>query len=157
MSIDELIAMPDPTEGDVHELALRLRDALDAKARLEEVIGNLQLELPARMEGESVMVPGVGVLRKQTYKASSWRDDRSSADFRKAVGETAINKVATDIVTGEVDPVRRNVGRAVVEQLWEYVPSFSTIKAAGAKDGIDLDDYRDTSEFTKVVLDMVGI
>jgi len=37
------------------------------------------------------------------------------------------------------------------------VPSFSTIKAAGAKDGIDLDDYRDTSEFTKVVLDMVGI
>jgi len=152
-SIDEMLAMSDVTNGDIRECAERLRDALAAKAALEDVIAALQMELPARMEGDSVAIAGVGVLRKQKYTTSTWADDAASIHFRALVADTAINKVALNVATGELDPTIRQVGRAVVDKLWEYVPSFSTVKAPAKRDGIDVDEFRSFTHTTKVTLD----
>jgi hypothetical protein len=153
-SIDELLAMPDFTEGTLAECAQRLRDARQARDALTEVVNMLEMELPARMESESVEVPNVGVLRKARVTTSTWSDENAAHDFRERVAQVAIEKIALNVATGELDPVVRNVGRAIVDKLWDYVPSFSTVKAQGKRDGIDVEEYRSFTHSTKVVIDL---
>jgi len=152
-SVDELLAMPSVTEGTLVECAQRLRDARMARVALDEVIAMLEMELPARMEDDSIEVPGVGVLRRQRKRSTTWADERAAGEFRKLVADTAINKVALNVATGELDPTIRQVGRAVVDKLWEYVPSFSSVKAAGKHDGIDVDEYRTHTDSFVAVID----
>jgi len=155
--VDDLLAMgEDAIVGETTELAQRYRLALEAGSALRQMVDDLSDELAARMETETLVVRGVGRLEKKPEKRSTWLHEHSSAQFRKDVGETAVRKVALDIATGELDPARRNIGRAVVDQLWEYLPSFSSVKAAGKRDGIDIDQYRTTTYVDRVQLDLEG-
>jgi len=155
--VDDLLALgEDAIVGETQELALRYRLALEAGSALRQIVDDLSDELAARMETETLVVRGVGRLEKKPEKRSTWLHEHSSAQFRKDVGETAIRNIAVDRVTGVVDYERMAVGRAVVAQLWEYVPAFSSVKAAGRKDGIDIDQYRSTSTVTRVELNLEG-
>jgi hypothetical protein len=155
--VDDLLALgEDCIDGDTPELARRYRLALEAGAALRQLVDDLSDELAARMEADQVRVPGVGMLERKRERRSTWLHEHSSVEFRKAVGDTAVNRIALDVGTGELDPVRRNIGRAVVDLLWEYVPSFSSVKAAGKRDGIDVDQFRTTSYVERVELSLEG-
>ena len=155
--VDDLLALgEDCIDGDTPELARRYRLALEAGAALRQLVDDLSDELAARMEADQVRVPGVGMLERKRERRSTWPHEHSSVEFRKAVGDTAVNRIALDVGTGELDPVRRNIGRAVVDLLWEYVPSFSSVKAAGKRDGIDVDQFRTTSYVERVELSLEG-
>lgn len=156
--VDALLAMGDAaTSGETREVAERYRVALEASAALRSLVDDLNDELAARMETDDLEVRGVGRLERRKERRSTWLHEHSAVEFRKEVGETAVNRIALDPVTGEIDDGRRRIGRAVVAQLWEYVPAFSGVKAAGKRDGIDVDQYRTTSYVDRVHLELEGV
>lgn len=155
MDCDELLTARDPTEGDLAELASRYRDARHWANQLTGIADDLEAELAARMETSEVHIRGVGLLVRRAERRSTWRDEHASADFRRDVGQAVVHKVAVDIATGELDPVKRNISQFTVETMFEVIPAFSSVKAPGRKLGIDVEEYRVVSEVQKVILEEV--
>jgi hypothetical protein len=108
------------------------------------------------METDRVTVPHVGWLRRVPTKRSEWRDERSAEDFRHAIAETVVREIALDLATGEVDPVKRNIARATINEMYDIIPSFSDVKARGRRLGIDVSDFRSYSTVMKVEFDPEG-
>jgi hypothetical protein len=150
---DALMSMEDPTEGTFDELCWRWRDAQVWRKQLDDVIAALETDMVSRMEEDHQPVRGLGLMRRYKAKQTAWRDGSASADFRRDVGDVVVNHVAMDIATGELDPVKRNIARATVATLYEVIPAFSSVKARGQAMGIDLDQYRATTETYKIALD----
>jgi hypothetical protein len=155
MDCDELLTVRDPSEGDLREVATRYRDARYWANELNRIADDLEMELSARMEADEVPVSGVGLLVRRTERRSTWKDEHASADFRRHVGQAVIHKIALDVATGELDPVKRNVATVTVDLMFDVVPAFSSVKAPGRKLGIEVEEYRVISEVYRVSLEEV--
>jgi hypothetical protein len=153
MDCQSLLDLGDPTEGTLDELARRLAMARILASLLTDIGDAIELDLAARMEDDEVRVPHVGVLVRSREKRSSWRDSYASAEFRREVGQAVIKEIALDIVTGELEPVKRNVAEATVALMFDVIPAFSSVKARGKALGVHPSDYRIESEVTRVTID----
>lgn len=155
MTADELLALADPTEGTKDELTFRLRDALAAKAQLDDVVEALRLDLIDRMEMDFEVVPGCGALRRAPKRTTRWRDEAASSDFRRDVFKAITEVIALDPITGEYNTLKANVAKAVLREVDEALPAFTSLKAPGKRRlRIDVDQYRETTETYTLVLEM---
>lgn len=148
-----LLDLRDPTEGTLDELATRYRAARELARAFTDIGDAIELDLVARMESDEVRVPRVGMLVRQPYRSSSWRDGHASAEFRREVGQTVVKAIALDLATGELEPVKRNVAEATVALMLDVIPAFSSVKARGRALGLHPEDYRTTSEVLRVNID----
>ena len=143
--VSDLLALAqesDYTDGELHELASRLSTAHEAIERLRELADMLSMEIAARVEEDLTPVPGVGTIQRGYTRRSQWRDTHSAQQLRYDLGEAVSSAVSMDVATGELDPMKRNVARAVVSALWECLPAFSGIKQPANRYGIRISDYR---------------
>lgn len=156
MDCSSLLALDDATIGDLDELARRYQAARAYCAALADIADGIEIELAARMETDEVTIPGIGVLVRKAEKRSAWRDEYASRDFRSAVAKAVVNKVALDIATGELDPVKRNISQVTVDTLYDVIPAFSTIKSPGRRLGIHPEEFRTQSTVYRVAVDDGG-
>jgi len=152
-AVGQWIDLPDPTEDETAVLAQRMRDADTLARLLKDARAALSDELAARLELDITSFPGIGVVHRGYTRRSEWRDENSSTDLRRAVGEAVTAGVALNIETGELDPRRRNIARATVQALYDIIPSFSSVKAPAKRYGIDIEDYRRWTEVAVVTVD----
>lgn len=152
MTVDELLGLEAPADGETSELAERLRVIQDAVRALYEIKAQIIMELAARMEDRVVPVDGVGLLVRNYKVQSSWKDRDASEMLRHDIREAVVKRYAVNQLNGDVDPGVRNLVRQVVDDLWEVVPSFSSVKRPARRMGIDIRDYRTFTEVPTVVV-----
>jgi len=153
MSLDDLLAVDDPTEGTLDELADRYAQARRGANMLDAIANEIEVELAARMETDELPTRG-GVMLYRTYtRRSAWRDEHASEILREDLRESVTKKLAVDIATGEIDQAKRNIARAAITMLYEAIPAFSSLKNAGARTlGLRIDDYRTFTDVVKVTI-----
>jgi len=155
--IDELLALEDPSEGTLDELAQRVVEIEAAIELLRDLRAVVAADVLARMESDNVAVPYVGMLNRVPTSSSTWKDKRASNDFRKDVFEAIVDEVALDRVTGERDMLRANVARMVMREVDAALPAFTSLKAAGRdRLRIDVKQYREYSDDFKLVIEPIG-
>lgn len=137
------IELEDPTMEDTEELAGLLADASEMITRCTKLRDDLELELSARMDADMVTLPGIGYLSRTREATSRWKDKDSGDILRHDLREAIATRLASNIRTGEMDDMTRNVVRLAIDAAYEVIPAFSSIKAAGRKLGIDVGDYRE--------------
>jgi hypothetical protein len=154
--LDDLSMMDigDWINGPVNEVGRRMALLRMIEAAVKERITDVQDALILEMEADAMRLDGYGALRRVPVESSRWREKDSGSRFRNLVAEVVVGKVALDIATGELDPVKRNIARATVKQLYDFIPAFSSVKAAGRSEGIDLDEFRVTETAYKIVLEL---
>ena len=131
------------TEGNVVDLGRRLMHLRQLTDLVRNTTLDIEEALAASMENDIVELPGVGrALRSETH-TSTWRTDSASEQMRDDLARAVANSVSTDIATGEIDPMKRNVATATMRLAYEVIPSFSSLKQAGRKRlGLQIGDYR---------------
>lgn len=154
MDCTTVLGMLDPTDGTLPELAQRYRAAREWARDFTDIADMIELELAARMEHDAEAIDGVGMLVRSLEKRTAWRDKTSSADFRDHVADMVVKEISLDVATGELEPVKRNVAAATVALMLDVVPAFSSVKARGRQLGIEMDDFRTTSEVYKVNIEL---
>lgn len=143
------------TEGLVSELALRLDRVSGLIAKLSEVRTWLELDLADRMEADYVPIPGVGRLHRTEFTSSGWKYDGAGDRMREDLANAVAMDVALDVATGEVEPMKRNVALAAIRAVYEAIPAFSSLKAAGPKRfGVRISDYRNYSKAYRVAMEV---
>lgn len=151
---DELLALVDPTEGTLDELALRLRHAVAMREQLNDIIAVLEADVIARMEEDHVVVPHVARLTRTPTRTSKWRDSKASVDFRRDVFRAIEDEVSIDALSGERDEMRQRMARLVLKEVDEALPAFSSLKAAGkTRLRIDVDQYREFTTTYKLTVE----
>jgi hypothetical protein len=156
-ALQETRVIPDDawTEGGMFDLALRL-DRVNALAEiLNKVKGYLETELADRMEADDVPIHGVGLLHRAPAWRSTWRTKDSGNQMREDLARAVATQVALDVATGDVDQMKRNVALHALRTAYEVIPSFSSLKVAGARRlGLDESDYRERSQYYTVKLEV---
>ena len=155
----DLIALAqesDVTDGELVDLARRLATANAAMACLKSIAEALTMELAARVESETTTVEGFGLIERGYSRRSAWAQSDSADLLRHDLGEAVVAKVALDLATGELDPVKRNIARAAVSELWEVLPAFSSLKRGAHRLGIHIDEYRTFSDVPVVRVRLEG-
>jgi hypothetical protein len=151
--LDSLEATPRGswTEGPFDDVARRFALLTRVTAVVNELLGDLNDQLVASMEDDTMTVPGVGVLAREKVTRSTWKDKTASADLRENLVTNVARVVAQDVGTGDVDPVKRNIAIHAVKTALAAIPSFDKLTQAGAKAlGMRISDYRDYSDAYKV-------
>jgi len=144
-------------EGDTQELARRLLRLDELAAAVRELRADIADTLTGSMEVDEMIVPGVGVLRRSETTTSTWNHNASAEMLREDLAAAITAEVATDIATGEIDEMKRNVARATMRAAYDVIPSFSSIKAAGPKRfGVRISDYRSYGVTYKVAVQATG-
>lgn len=154
MDCMSLLGLADPTEGSLVDLAARYRAAREWARDFSEIADAIELELAPRMEDDTVAVDGVGTLVRTLEKRTAWKDRHASAEFRRYVADMVVREIALDVASGELEPVKRNVATATVDLMLDVLPAFSSVKARGRQLGIDTEDFRSTSEFYRVGIEL---
>lgn len=150
---DELLAMVDPTEGPLADVAERLRHAIALREQLNDLIPVLEAEVIDRMETDVEVIPHVGRLVRTASRTSKWRDGSASLDFRRDVFRAIEDEVSVDQLTGTRDEMRQRMARMVLKEVDDVLPAFSSLKQAGrARLRIDVDQYREFTSTYKVVI-----
>jgi hypothetical protein len=148
----ELRSVPDWTDGDFLDKAVALSRLKAIVTLCKEAMATLELDLAESMPEDTMTTP-VGLLRRTEKVTSTWKHDGSGDQFRDDLSNAVVMRVAVDVGTGEMDPVKRNVAREALRVLYEAIPAISTVKS-GAKRalGIDIGDYRSFSRHYAVEL-----
>lgn len=149
----EVLSLDDPTDGSLADLAVRLRVLRESRKPLSDLEAALELEVMARMEEDTMELPGVGRARRFKRESSTWRDTHSSAAMRADIRSAIARRVALDRISGEVNQLYENVALQTMELAWDVIPAFSSFKAAGRKLGLDIEDYRIVSEVDAVAIE----
>ena len=142
------------TDGPTDDVALRLH-------RLRVFISTLQFYADAceqtlidSMEGDSMIARHVGQVRRVEKTSSTWIGEHASSRLRDDLTQAVANNVATDIATGGIDPMKRNIARAAMSLALEAIPSFSSLNKAGRERlGLHLDDYRTFATHYRIVIE----
>lgn len=151
------LKLEDATQEDTEHLALLLGDCVEMMAAVTKLHSDLQLELAARMEADTVTIPGVGFLARTQEPTSRWKDADSAETLRHDLREAIAQRLSANIRTGEVDLMTRNIVREALDAAFEIIPSFSNIKAPGRKLGLDIGDYREFGTRYRVALVPEGV
>lgn len=131
------------TEGTIRERAVRLERANALIGMLLEGIRDVELSLAESMEEDRAEVAGVGLLERTEKVTSEWAYKGAGERMRDDLAIAVARTVATDVMTGEVDPMRRNLALQAIRTAYEAIPSFSSLKVNGrARLGMSMDDYR---------------
>lgn len=146
---------PPITEGDTAELAQALWLSNTLKARLGELVTELEEELAARMETDVLDFPNLGRLERTYDERSAWREKDSAAVLRRDLRERIAQKLAMDRGTGDINPAVRSTVREAIEMVWEAIPSFSSLKRAG-HNLVDMENYRTTTRVNRVHFYEIG-
>jgi hypothetical protein len=148
----EHIAAEEWIDGPVPDIGRRLAMARWILVRIQRAVNDMSDALALSMEEDSLTVDGFGILKRTPIKSSRWRYEESAQRLRDDVRDAVVSSIAMDIATGEVDPVKRNIARVAIDRVWDIVPSFSTIKAAGRSYDLDINEYRDFVTVNKIEL-----
>jgi hypothetical protein len=154
-ALAELRGIPadDWTEGPVFDRTMRLDRALGLIELLQDVVRDIELSLIDSMEEDELVVPAIGVLKREEKSTSSWRDGDAGRRMREDLASAVAAEVALDVATGELDPMKRNVAMAALRVAYDAIPSFSSLKVAGRQRlGLDIGDYRRISTYYTVTL-----
>jgi hypothetical protein len=143
------------TEGTRTDLALRLDRVQTLLDHLNEVRGWLELALAESMETDDEVIPGIGGLHRTEERRWTWRGPHSNEQMRDDLAVAVATKVAVDVGTGELDPIKRNVALHAIRTAYEAIPSFSTLKVGGQRQlGLAIGDYRTYDTYYRVRLDV---
>jgi len=156
MDVDEIIGdvftrvdtmpMGDLTEGTLQDLGRRYDLALRTIAKAQEIRDALEVALVEAMP-EDTLTMGDITVRREKAKRWSWKDAHSGERMREDIGQMVASKLALDPMTGEVDPMRRNLIVHTINELWALLPAPSSMKVEGAKRfDLSIFDYRTLSQ-----------
>lgn len=145
----------DVTDGELPVLAHRLHTARAAIAGLTSIAEALTMEVAARVEMDETRV-GDWHIERGYKRNSAWSQSDSAELLRHDLGEAVVSKVALDISTGELDPVKRNIARAAIAELWECLPAFSSLKQGAKRLGLRIDEYRTYTDVPVVKVHELG-
>jgi len=141
-------------EGPLLDRVIRLDRAKVLVELLTARIHDIEQSLVDSMEEDEFAVPGIGKVVRERKTSSSWRNEHASQQMREDLASAVAAVVALDVATGEMDPMKRNVALAAVRTIYEAIPAFSSLKAAGrARLGLKMSDYRSYSDYYAVTLD----
>lgn len=145
---------PDQWEdGELGDKARRLHLVRQVLDHLRLAADLLEMNIAREMRTDLEQVPGLGDVYRTEETRSAWRDDDSASRMREDVATAVANKIAIDLLTGEVDRGKRAVVMEAFRLAYEAIPSFSNLKVAGRKHlGLRMDDYRtfDTTYRVKI-------
>ena len=141
------------TEGTLADLGRRYDMLLRIIGMAKHARDALEIALVEAMPEDSLSMEDVTIIRKRSPR-SAWKERDSAVRMREDIRRTVATMVATDVATGEVDPMRRNLIEHAINELWKGVPSFSSIKVEAAKSwGLRMGDYRSyTDGYTLTVI-----
>lgn len=142
--------LDDVTEGPLADLARRHKQITDILASTKTIRDALELAMAENMEEDTLTAGAYTVVRDRGV-GSRWKTGESGERMREDITDAVATKVATDVMTGEVDPMRRNLIRAAMTYVWDALPAPSSVKKSGREQlGIRLSDYRDFYDTTTV-------
>jgi len=144
--LDTMTLDSDLTEGTLQELGHRYDMALRIIALAQQVRNHLEVALVDAMP-EDTMIMGDITVKREKANRWSWKDGSSGERMREDIEQMVATKLATDVMTGEVDPMRRNMVKHAIHELWALLPAPSSMKVEGARRfDLDIFDYRSLSQ-----------
>ncbi len=153
MDCAELLALEDPAEGTLADLAQRYSQARQLAQAFTDIANLIEGDLAARMEDDYVRT-GAGVLRRAEATRSTWRYDGAAEQMRDDLARAVAQSVAVDIATGEIDQMKRNVALAAMRAAYSAIPAFSSLKVAGRRNfGLQIGDYRSYETYYRVTVE----
>ena len=139
----EAMTLDSLTEGTLADLGMRYDLILRIQGILRTQKEAVETALIEAMPENTVTTGGVRIHRERAAR-SAWKPD-GSARMRADIEHLVATKLATDVMTGEVDQMRRNMISFAIHELWEVLPAPSAMKAGAKKYGLRIGEYR---EFT---------
>jgi hypothetical protein len=144
---------PDISVGTVDELGRRLFALVRAKVHISDLIDQLELELPARLDEPIVAVTGCGKLVKTKKTSTVWKDEAAASRMRDLLRKRVAEKIATNLATGEVDKHTEHIAATAAKEVMDAIGSFSNIVvAAQQRYEIDLRWFRVTTDVDAVAV-----
>jgi hypothetical protein len=154
----ELRGIPedDWTEGTAADLGLRLHRLRVLEALVHNLAAAVEQTLVDSMEEDTVVVTGVGPVRRTEKNSSRWKSKDSADRLRADLSNAVANSVAIDVATGDIDPMKRNVARATMSLALEAIPAFSSLNKAGRERlGLYISDYRDYATSYHITIESI--
>lgn len=140
------------TEGTFVELVERHTQLTRVKEAVRTMMNGLEQSMIDSMPEDTMIASGF-VVKREEVPRTSWKSKDSSAAMRADIGHQVATKLSTDVMTGDVDVMRRNLIENAINEVWEVVPAPSTMKAEGRRRfGLKVSDYRDTTTGYKVTV-----
>ena len=141
-------------EGTVVDRGLLLARLRRLASTVASIADEVEESLVGSMETEVVEVPGLLRMERTESRRSTWHDEASPSRMRDDLAGAVAIDVALDVGTGELDPVKRNIALATMRAAYEALPSFSSLKQAGARRfGLNIGNYRAFSTTYKVMVE----
>lgn len=133
------------TDGTLADLGRRLDLVLRIAAQMKEARDALETALIEMMPEDTLTMDGIRVVRERAAR-SAWKPG-GSARMREDITHTVATKLATEVMTGEVDPMRRNlISNAIAELFDKVLPAPSAMKAGAKTYGLRISEYRDFTD-----------
>lgn len=154
--IDDLLNIDEDawTEGTLDEVALRLYRLQSLGRICEHLAAACEQTVIDSMETDSMTVTGLGKVTRVEKTSSAWNGEHASARLRDDLTQAVATNIATDIATGDIDPVKRNIARAAMNLAFEAIPSFSSLNKPGRERlGLHIGDYRTYATSYKIAID----
>jgi len=135
------LTLDDVTEADIAAKGLRYEMVLNLLAELTILRDALEVSLLDTMPTDSLNAGAIRITREESTR-STWSDG-GAARMREDVSHSVATKLATDVGTGEVDPVRRNLMQNAIRESLKYFSAPSGIKKLAREDlGLGIGDYK---------------
>src|SRR5262245_41277347 len=131
--------------GTPQQLSTRMAILRVVEALVKRAVRDVNDALVWTLESEKQYVLGFGTLMKTPRESTRWRTPDAGQAMRLDVGSAVVQSIAMDIGSGEIDREKQNIARETVNRLYDIIPAFSTVKAAGRRYGIDITDYREST------------
>jgi hypothetical protein len=128
--------------GSIGEYAQRLDMLRRIIQQATAMRNTLELTLAEAMPESRMSEGGLRIVRERASR-SYWKDASASERMKEDIEHQVATKLATDVATGEVDQMRRNVISHAIHELWAVLPAPSTLKAGARRFDLTLSDYRD--------------
>lgn len=133
------------TEAPLDDLGRRYDMVLRIRTATTELRDALEIALIETMPEDTLTMDGVVVKREKSTR-STWKDG-GAGRMTEDIGHGIATKLATDVGTGEVDPVRRNLMKNAIDEVWKVIYAPSNMKKAGRESlGLKISEYRDYNE-----------
>lgn len=144
--------LDDWTEGTIADRGLMLHRLRFLDELLATRIAAVEESLAGSMEYDRIRLPYGELVREET-KRERWADEGASERLRNELAEAVALDIATDVATGEVDSMKRNVAIAAMRAAFTAIPSFSSLKVDGRRRfHLDIRDYREVLPGYKVTV-----
>ena len=139
---ESLDGRPDITDGDLPDLARRLRAFDHIVALIGPLAEEVNQELADRMEADNVDIPHLGRLVRTEKRRQTWRDENSRTDMLETVKAEVSKRVATDPMTMEIHPALRNAAQSAIDLVFQVVSIGNPKQPFRTALGLRIDDYR---------------